>query len=94
MTHPLRELTEDQVALLHARLHDLIIAVQGIGAVEGVGTPVEQKVAEIVAAIESFSADLSSNGPAPAADTKAEAHRQATQRAKSEVASGEIDMQG
>jgi hypothetical protein len=95
MTHPLRELTEDQVALLHARLHDLIIAVQGIAAVEGVAaTPIEQKVLEIVAAIEAFSADLGATAPAPAADTKAEAHRQATQRAKSEVASGEIDMQG
>lgn len=95
MTHPLRELTEDQVALLHARLHDVITAVQGIRSVEGVeGGPIDAKVAEIVAAIEAFSADLSARQPPPTPDVKTEARKQAKDRAHSEVASGEFDMQG
>jgi hypothetical protein len=95
MTHPLRELTEDQAALLHARLHNLITAVQGIRAVGGVeGGPIDVKVAEIVAAIESLSADLSARQPPPAGDVKKAAQQQASERAHSEVASGEFDMQG
>ncbi|MET0280200.1 MAG: hypothetical protein ABW278_03620 [Steroidobacteraceae bacterium] len=94
MSHPLQELTKDQCALLRARLHTLTTTVQAIGAAEGVaGSPIEQKICEVVAAIEAFSADLA---PAEkqAPDAELSMHDQATARARSEVDSGEIDMQG
>lgn len=89
MRQPLHELTRDQSALLHVRLHALATSVQSIGAVEGVaGTAIEEKIAEVVAAIEALGADLKS------ADSGSSMQEQATARARSEVASGEIDMQG
>jgi hypothetical protein len=95
MTHPLNELTKDQVALLRARLHALVTTVQAIGAVAGVaGSEVEVKITEVVASIEALSADLEPAATPRRPDADKSMEEQARLRATSEVASGEIDMQG